>query len=165
MVHVHGVGAIRNHAGLLAQFAQGGGHHLLAGVHQTGRQAVREQVGSGPVLTLHQVPVVRRVVHEHDHARRVAHHLASDYDVAAVPGMQGQTHVLHREHRTLVHRVAFQHGDRPAHVDDVAVLLHVTPRTVHLIDNVHGSVFIRFQYTCGRSPVVRSTACGTSSSA
>ena len=39
------------------------------------------------------------------------------------------------------------------------------PRTVHLIDNVHGSVFIRFQYTCGRSPVARSTACGTSSSA
>ena len=39
------------------------------------------------------------------------------------------------------------------------------PRTVHLIDSVHGSVFIRFQYTCGRSPVACSTACGTSSSA
>ena len=103
MVEYDAVLSDRHHAGLLGELAQRRLLHVLSVVHQSRRQTVGEQVGAYAVLALQQVQVPGLVMDEHDDAWRVTAHLATHGDAVPATGRQRDAHVLHVEHRPLVH--------------------------------------------------------------
>ena len=111
------------HTGLLAKFAQRGLFNVLSPVDESGRQTVGESIATDTIFTFDQVPVVRAIMHQHDHARRVAHHLPTNHRSPATTHRQCNPHVVDAENSALVHVLAVKHRYRAGHVHSVTGLV------------------------------------------